>query len=77
MKKKRKTKRNKTKETKLKKIKKNTIIYTRIYLPGNGVKNFLLSWLSKWVGKNPEARKLLFLANQGIELRESKDSSGK
>jgi len=29
------------------------------------------------VGKNPEARKLSILVDQGIELRESKDSSRK
>jgi hypothetical protein len=36
-----------------------------------------LSWVSKCAGKNPEARKLSILADQGIELRESKDSPGK
>jgi hypothetical protein len=37
------------------------------------LKNFLLSWVSKWAGKNPEAKKLSILADQGIEAIKIKD----
>jgi hypothetical protein len=36
-----------------------------------------LSWVFKWAGKNPEARKLSILADQGIEAIESDDWPGK